>query len=657
MRYTFLMCALVLFFINTVHTQPDIDPSELSHDFGPVGIGLSSDWGLYVANRGDESLVIHSATFALPEFTIDQPTFPRTIAPGGSLEVSVLFQPSLVGIYSDTLSVMSTDPDEAEVRIHVIGEGVPVVNVTVPDTSVPAGSHLVLPIVVDDVSGLNITSAEMRLVFDKRILGARGASNVGTIAEFWDLQVDTDEDQIWVHMSGAVPPAPAPPLGGHGILVFIDFQVFHDATPGQSTPVVMGDMVFNEGVPVALPHDGSVTVAAYTLSGRVSYYKHQTPVNGVLLTLEGGVEDSVWSDDEGLYQFDDIPGGRDYTVTPSKSGGVRTAINSYDAALVLRYIVDQQELDSLQLVAADVTGSQITSYDVSHILRFRVGIIDAFPIGKEWLFIPQARDYGFLASDLQGQNYTALVYGDVSGNWSGAGAGKEVVRSPQPRIVVPEDIAVVPGDPVTMPVLLEGADGIISADIQLKYDSALLDLVGVERTPFTSAFMIQYRDQRGRVDIALAGAEHLEGGGTLVRLTFLVSPAATAVATLSFEISGIVNEDIVAADHVTGLFMLPESSVPEQHSLSHNYPNPFNATTKIGYALANIDPRTNVSLIIYNVLGQDVRTLVDELQQPGYYNVLWDGRDDQGREVHSGVYYCQLRTGSFTATRKVLLLR
>jgi len=93
---------------------------------------------------------------------------------------------------------------------------------------------------------------------------------------------------------------------------------------------------------------------------------------------------------------------------------------------------------------------------------------------------------------------------------------------------------------------------------------------------------------------------------------------------------------------------------PSTYSLYQNYPNPFNPSTKIEYQL----PTSGlVQLKIYDVLGREVRTLADELQQAGTYRVEWDGRDNSGREAVSGVYFYQLRTRSYVKTNKMVLLR
>jgi len=96
------------------------------------------------------------------------------------------------------------------------------------------------------------------------------------------------------------------------------------------------------------------------------------------------------------------------------------------------------------------------------------------------------------------------------------------------------------------------------------------------------------------------------------------------------------------------------SGLPLTFSLSQNYPNPFNPVTTIRYAL----PKDYyVELTIYNILGQRVITLVDEKQTAGYKMVRWDSSSQSGNAVVSGIYFCRLKAGDFTATRKMILLR
>ena len=95
-------------------------------------------------------------------------------------------------------------------------------------------------------------------------------------------------------------------------------------------------------------------------------------------------------------------------------------------------------------------------------------------------------------------------------------------------------------------------------------------------------------------------------------------------------------------------------TVPHQFALEQNYPNPFNPETNISFAL----PKTShVELVIYNVLGQKVRTLVNQTLEAKVHTVKWDGRDDQGVAVPSGLYFYRLKSQQFTQTKRMLLVR
>lgn len=96
------------------------------------------------------------------------------------------------------------------------------------------------------------------------------------------------------------------------------------------------------------------------------------------------------------------------------------------------------------------------------------------------------------------------------------------------------------------------------------------------------------------------------------------------------------------------------SVVPQHYALMPNYPNPFNPSTNIGF---QIPSGGHVSLTIYDVLGRTVRHLLDGRQEAGSYTALWNGRDDHGRELKSGVYFCVMEAGSCRETIKMVLSR
>ena len=85
-----------------------------------------------------------------------------------------------------------------------------------------------------------------------------------------------------------------------------------------------------------------------------------------------------------------------------------------------------------------------------------------------------------------------------------------------------------------------------------------------------------------------------------------------------------------------------------------NYPNPFNPTTSINFS---IEENTNVEISVYNAKGQKVKTLVSENLALGKHSVTWNGGDDHGKSVSSGIYFYKMRTGKFTAIKKMIMMK
>ena len=114
--------------------------------------------------------------------------------------------------------------------------------------------------------------------------------------------------------------------------------------------------------------------------------------------------------------------------------------------------------------------------------------------------------------------------------------------------------------------------------------------------------------------------------------------------------------------HFSDIAVLPQRIVsgvdeedrPVGYALDQNYPNPFNPVTTISYALP---VTSHVSITVYSILGQTVKTLVEEEKVPGYYNVIWDGRNENGGIVSSGLYIYQIQAGNFRQSKKLMFMK
>ncbi len=94
--------------------------------------------------------------------------------------------------------------------------------------------------------------------------------------------------------------------------------------------------------------------------------------------------------------------------------------------------------------------------------------------------------------------------------------------------------------------------------------------------------------------------------------------------------------------------------IPGVFALHQNFPNPFNPSTEIRF---NLPEAGNVNLAIYNLMGQKIRTLSSVNMTPGYHAIIWDGTNDMGSQVATGMYFYSIQSNNFQATKKMLFLK
>ncbi|OQY37948.1 MAG: hypothetical protein B6226_04350 [Candidatus Cloacimonetes bacterium 4572_65] len=98
-----------------------------------------------------------------------------------------------------------------------------------------------------------------------------------------------------------------------------------------------------------------------------------------------------------------------------------------------------------------------------------------------------------------------------------------------------------------------------------------------------------------------------------------------------------------------------DTNIEEVNFLGTNYPNPFNPETTISYNVAKDNQK--VEIVVYNIIGQKVKTLVNSAKQSGEHTVVWNGRNEQGNQVGSGIFFYKIKSGSYSKTKKMVLLK
>ncbi|MGB9562101.1 MAG: FlgD immunoglobulin-like domain containing protein, partial [bacterium] len=100
--------------------------------------------------------------------------------------------------------------------------------------------------------------------------------------------------------------------------------------------------------------------------------------------------------------------------------------------------------------------------------------------------------------------------------------------------------------------------------------------------------------------------------------------------------------------------LVPKANIPQNYTLKQNMPNPFNQVTTIEYGLP---ASGEVTLVIYDLLGKKVRTLVNGHAEAGMHKVEWNGKDDNGSELPSGIYFYKMTTNNYSEIKKMTLLK
>jgi len=236
---------------------------------------------------------------------------------------------------------------------------------------------------------------------------------------------------------------------------------------------------------------------------------------------------------------------------------------------------------------------------------------------------------------------------------------------------------------IRIPISITNEDNFIGVDMAFKYSAGVrIKAVDFENT------RISYFDFKASI---LKETENTVVFMGLPYLTLPKKPALSAgtgkVAELVFErtdpsVTEITLEATTTSDPYHSVFFIYESnaggqyninktepvienssvslsnptnvSVPKEYGLDQNYPNPFNPDTQIKYALP---ANSHVELVVYNVLGQSVRILVNQDMPAGSHEANWDGKDENGNQVSSGIYFYRLSAGSYGATKKMMMLK
>ncbi|HKK69683.1 MAG TPA: FlgD immunoglobulin-like domain containing protein [Candidatus Krumholzibacteria bacterium] len=583
------------------------------------------------------------------------------------------------------------------------------IDVSIADEiTVDPGETVTVPVFVSDVDqGLHpIYSYEIDIQYcpydTRNTLELVGVNDENTLPASldWRAPVWSEDDGVIRIVSAGDQPLPG---GTRGTLLNLVFEVSPVAQGCDVCDIVVLDVLFNEPDQdnVVCMGDGQVVLDHYACVGEVEFWNQnwinltrtwqRRPMQEVKTRFLGNCGElpsrsTTFTDEDGWYTLNCLLSCTDEnTVTPTRfydqNPQVRERITTMDASLVLQYVIGSQAADvwnpdnpnaeflrddcdvNPPEVASDVSGDgSISAYDASLILRWYVGEIQRFPADNEdlWFFYNRSTcevDVGTcpsstdeLGEEVEGPDFIGLLLGDVNGSW-----GDEDTTS-DPADVDPlyreTDMTVATlrlgetreeGDAVIVPVLAEGDAALSAGALSFQIDNAA-QYEGV-RSPRGNGVLTAGHAAGDVLTVAFATGEAFEANGALVELVF---DRAADVSMLDAELNdGAVtvvmdNRDVTSA------------SVPNRTTLvvHGNHPNPFNPKTQISFYLPE-ERRTTVQ--VYDVFGRVVRTLAMDETMAGEVALEWDGTDDRGGAVASGVYFARVSAGDWTASHKMVL--
>jgi hypothetical protein len=226
-------------------------------------------------------------------------------------------------------------------------------------------------------------------------------------------------------------------------------------------------------------------------------------------------------------------------------------------------------------------------------------------------------------------------------------------------------------------VVDENADSLAQCEMYIRCDKNVLAVDSVSMGSIwegTGALWI-WKDvqieptdsNRVSISYTLGGAgAWAHGPGVLARVYFRTRGTGDRESDLVFDslFLGADFPNVIPSKAIKGKVYVQEGTGVENgtdemnvipgYSLLQNYPNPFNPSTCIEFDLART---SQVKLEIYNILGSKVKTLVNDKLSVGHKSITWDGKDDQGKKVASGIYFYRLKTEEFSLTKRMLLLK
>lgn len=408
--------------------------------------------------------------------------------------------------------------------------------------------------------------------------------------------------------------------------------------------------------------------ATVSVSGLV-VTEEAEPVENVEMRLSGVRAESMRTGADGLFAFDGLPLGGDYTIAPIFDEDYLNGVSTFDIVLMSKHILGIQKLSSpYQMIAADVNNSgSISALDIIQLRKLVLSIDRKFRNNGSWRFIrsnytfpdpenpwretfPEIANYNNLSAAISSADFTAVKIGDVSGN-ARANSRASSDRSPAGEAYLEfPDREVKAGQIFTAAFRLPERSSLEGLQLALQWDVAAAELVDIEHGLAKAAHLGVHLTEEG---ILPASWNQQQGPGAEDRLFILTLRARQDLRTrdlFQLNASQLTPEAYNTSEEVLTLKLRTSSSLESEstYELYQNRPNPFSGQTQISFYLP---AATQAEVSIYDINGKLLHVVRGQYDRGVHQLSISKERLDA-----TGVLYYTLRADDFVATRKMILI-
>jgi len=560
------------------------------------------------------------------------------------------------------------DPDGsvADMGAFPAGEAVEPTSFDIAEVGAAPGQAISVPIVGAGFEAMQIGGIEFHIAYDAVLLTFDGISS----SYLQGAQVNALDGVVHIVWEGFSNPIVLPDSDA-----ILDLNYTTTGPDGSASPLTwqagsevvdhLGNIIdvgfLAGGVSIYIPH---------SIGGGIVYYDLIRPVEGVSVCLSGNGTRFDSTDSGGLYTFEGL-GPSTYTATPENSQNAN-GVTVLDVVNIQRHLAYIERLNSpYKYIAADANGSgNVSIADVVKIARF-IAELDALPVGN-WVFIdasynideqnwnqaPVTREVDLQNLDITDVNFVGIRVGDIDNSWGVSRFRGSMGRLDDPGFCI-EEVSGEPGSNVTMNIRAIDAITAAGLEFHIQYPIEDLTLINLNCDAINNP-LINHVD--GTIHLVWSDIQNLASfvdDQIVLEITFEIHPDAPNRIPVDFLTSYTVDvngleEPLVYVNGAVQLITGFPEVIPVSFGLSQNYPNPFNATTSIDFSLAS---PAHVSLDVFDCSGRKVSALIDGQMQAGPHRIIWNGADDRGNALSSGVYIYRLRADGMLATRQMMLLK